>query len=122
MMAMAMAMTVAIALKIGYVVISFTVAITKEMHAEMWPLILNVRKKNTFGDINENYMSPHFGHVVINLDVSNALLIDINVAQVPNMADLVMMVMIMKKMVSGIMTNMPNIMMLTVSFGSLWSH
>ena len=39
-------------------------------------------------------MSPHFSHVVVNLDVSNALLININVAQVPNMADLVMIVTI----------------------------
>ena len=41
-----------------------------------------------------NDMSPHFSHVVVNLDVSNALLININVAQVPNMADLVMIVTI----------------------------
>ena len=52
-------------------------------------------------------MSPHFGHVVINLDVSDPLLVDIDVAQVPNMADLVMMVTMMR-----IMRKIPNIMML----------
>ena len=51
-----------------------------------------------------NYMSPHFGHVVINLDVSDPFLVDIDVAQVPNMADLVMIVTIM---VSGIVRFIP---------------
>merc|ERR1719500_2057964 len=38
---------------------------------------------------NHRVGSTHFSHVVVNLDISNALLININVAQVPNMADLI---------------------------------
>ena len=38
-------------------------------------------------------MSPHLCHVIVNLDVGNTLIIDINVAQVPNVADLVVIMM-----------------------------
>ena len=55
---------------------------------------------------NENYTGteimnvnftilPHFCHVVVDLDVGDALLVDINVAQVSNVADLVAMDLMM---------------------------
>ena len=46
--------------------------------------------------MNVNFTTlPHFCHVVVDLDVGDALLVDINVSQVSNVADLVTMDLMM---------------------------
>ena len=60
--------------------------------------ILQRFSKNYTGTeiMNVNFtILPHFCHVVVDLDVGDALLVDINVSQVSNVADLVTMDLMM---------------------------